>query len=506
MRFGRCLAACILRIFSAPEAPLWFNKVETNGTEFRRCSDRCRPGRLHGRDPRRAARLQDCLHRRLVQREGQTQPGRDLPERGLHPVQGLLESSENYERVAHKFAEHGITVEGAKVDVAAMLARKDKIVDTFTGGIALLFKKNKVASMYGHGSFIAGGDVYRIQVKDGNHADEIVAQHVIIATGSVARALPDVPFDNEHVLDNAGALSLSQIPKRLGVVGAGVIGLEMGSVWRRLGSDVTILEALPAFLPAADEQVAKEAFRVFNGPLDLKIYTGVKITSVKTTKSKGVSVTYTDRDGNTRMAEFDKLIVAIGRVPNTAGLNGEAVGLALDARGYVEVDDSNHTNLPNVYAIGDVVRGPDACAQVLGGGRGGGRDHRRRSEPRQPRHHPLGDLHLAGDRLGRQDRAAAQSRQHTLSHRAVSFHRQRTGARAGRNRRVREDAGARRDRSHPRSAHHRSLCLGADCRSGGGDGVRRQREDIARIVHAHPTLSEAMHEAALGVHKRSLNI
>ncbi len=197
---------------------------------------------------------------------------------GCIPSKALLESSENYERVMHKFAEHGITCEGVEVRRGPMLARKDKIVDTFTGGIALLFKKNKVASLHGHGSFVAGGEVYRIRVKDGERRrrDRSAARDHRHRLGGAA--LPGAPFDNERVLDNVGALALSQMPKRLGVVGAGVIGLEMGSVWRRLGSDVTILEALPSFLPAVDEQVAKEAFRVFNGTLDLKIYTGVKIS------------------------------------------------------------------------------------------------------------------------------------------------------------------------------------------------------------------------------------
>src|SRR4029079_6226493 len=166
------------------------------------------------------------------------------------------------------------------------------------------------------------------------------AKHVIIATGSAARQLPGVPVVNDRIVDNVGALAFREVPKRLGVVGAGVIGLEMGSVWKRLGSDVNILEALPSFLPAADEQVAKEAFRVFNATLDLKIYNGVKITSVKTT-SKGVTVTYTDKDGSTQIAEYDKLVVAIGRVPNSGGLGAETIGLKLDERGYIDVDDHN---------------------------------------------------------------------------------------------------------------------------------------------------------------------
>ncbi|MBM3395627.1 MAG: dihydrolipoyl dehydrogenase, partial [Betaproteobacteria bacterium] len=276
---------------------------------------------------------------------------------GCIPSKALLESSENYERAVHKFGDHGITVENISVDIPKMLARKDKIVDTFTSGIAMLFKKNKVAAMHGCGKFLSGGESYRIEVKNGSDVQVISAKHVIIATGSVARHLPDVPVDNEFICDNAGALNFKSVPKKLGVIGAGVLGLEMGSVWKRLGAEVMILEALPTFLGAADEQVAKEAFRIFNGTQDLKIYTGVKINEIKRGKS-GVTVNYLDREGKTQNAVFDRLIVAIGRAPNTAGLGADSVGLKIDAKGYVEVDADNRTNLPKVWAIGDVVRGP----------------------------------------------------------------------------------------------------------------------------------------------------
>jgi dihydrolipoamide dehydrogenase len=424
---------------------------------------------------------------------------------GCIPSKALLESSENYERVVHKFGEHGITIDGAKLDVAAMLARKDKIVDASTAGIALLFRKNKVASLHGHGSFLSGGDAYRIQVKDGERVDEIEAQHVIIATGSVARALPDVPFDNQHILDNAGALALAQIPKRLGVVGAGVIGLEMGSVWRRLGSDVTILEALPAFLPAADEQVAKEAFRVFNGALDLKIYTGVKITSVKTSK-KGVSVTYTDREGSTQMADFDKLIVAIGRIPNTAGLNGGALGLKLDARGYIEVDEQNHTNLQNVYAIGDVVRGPMlahksseegvAAAETIAG------------EVSHVNLDTIPWVIYTSPEIAWVGKTEQQLKAENVPYRAGQF----PFLASGRARALGEVAGFAKMLAHAETDRILGVhVIGPYASELIAEAVVAMEfgassEDIARIVHAHPTLSEAMHEAALGVHKRSLNI
>jgi dihydrolipoamide dehydrogenase len=424
---------------------------------------------------------------------------------GCIPSKALLESSENYERAVDKFGEHGIRAEGVTMDVAAMLARKDKIVDTFTGGIALLFRKNKVASMHGHGSFVSAGGTYRIRVRDGDRVDEIEAKHVIIATGSVARALPDVPFDGERVLDNIGALSISEVPKRLGVVGAGVIGLEMGSVWRRLGAEVTILEALPSFLPAVDEQVAKEAYRVFNGPLDLKIYTGVKITSVKPGK-KSVALTYVDRDGNTRNAEFDQLIVAIGRVPNTAGLNGEAIGLKIDARCYVEVDERNRTNLPNVYAIGDVVRGPMlahksseegvAAAETIAG------------EASHVNLDTIPWVIYTSPEIAWVGKTEQQLKADGVPYRAGQF----PFIASGRARALGETAGfvkmlahADTDRIlgvHAIGPYASELIAEAVVAMEFGASA----EDIARIVHAHPTLSEALHEAALGVHKRTLNI
>ncbi|MEO7464988.1 MAG: dihydrolipoyl dehydrogenase, partial [Nitrosospira sp.] len=281
---------------------------------------------------------------------------------GCIPSKALLESSENYERAAHKFSAHGIKIEGLSVDVSLMMSRKDKIVAGFTSGVAMLLKKNKVTSMHGRGTLLKsikyddGNTLWQIEVKNGDKADTIEAKHIIIATGSVPRRLPFAPVDNERILDNAGALALTETPKRLGVIGAGVIGLEMGSVWRRLGSEVTILEALPGFLTAADEQVAKEAKKIFTREMGLVIQTGIKISGIQT--GEAITVEYADVEGKAQQLEVDKLIVAVGRVPNTTGLGAENVGLKMDHRGYIEVDNSCRTNLPDVYAVGDVVRGP----------------------------------------------------------------------------------------------------------------------------------------------------
>jgi dihydrolipoamide dehydrogenase len=423
---------------------------------------------------------------------------------GCIPSKALLESSENYERALHKFGEHGITVKDVAVDVATMLARKDKIVDTFTGGIGLLFRKNKVTSMHGRGRFVAGGSAYQIEVRDGDAAEVIEAKHVIIATGSVPRQLPFSPVDNDRIVDNTGALSLPQVPKRLGVIGAGVIGLEMGSVWKRLGSQVTILEALPNFLQVADEQVAKEALRVFTKVIGLDIRLGVKIEAVKTSK-KGVSVEYADPVGEQK-AEFDVLVVAVGRAPQSAGLGAETVGLKLDSRGFIEVDDHCRTNLVQVYAIGDVVRGPMlahksseegvAVAEMIAG---------------QSGHVNLETVPwviYTAPEIAWVGKTERELKAKGVEYRAGQF----PFIVNGRARAIGETAGfvkvladARTDRIvgvHMIGPYASELIAEAVVAMEFGAAS----EDIARIVHAHPTLSEALHEAALAVDKRTINL
>src|SRR5262249_13329573 len=287
--------------------------------------------------------------------EGKPALGGTCTNVGCIPSKALLQSSENFEHAGHAFAEHGIEIKDIALDLKRMLARKDKVVRQNNDGILYLFKKNKIRFFHGVGSFSGGGaGAWQIKVSGPEEA-ALIAKNVIIATGSKPRALPGTPFDNKLVLDNDGALAIPSVPKRLGVVGAGVIGLEMGSVWRRLGSEVTILEVLPVFLGAADEAVAAEAWKQFTRQ-GLKIELGVNITRVAA--GKEVTVDYTDAGGKQQSARFDKLIVSIGRVPHTAGLGADAVGLKLDDRGFVMVDGDCKTNLPDVWAIGDVVRGP----------------------------------------------------------------------------------------------------------------------------------------------------
>jgi dihydrolipoamide dehydrogenase len=422
---------------------------------------------------------------------------------GCIPSKALLQSSENYEHVGHAFAEHGIDVQGIAIDVARMLARKDKVVRQNNDGIVYLFKKNKIAFFHGTGSFAGGGDgAWQIKVA-GTGAVELVAKRVIVATGSKPRALPGTPFDNKLILDNDGALAIPAVPKRLGVVGAGVIGLEMGSVWRRLGAEVTMLEALPVFLGAADEQVAKEAWKQF-AKQGMAIRLGVTISRVAC--ADDVTVDYTDADGKAQSAGFDKLIVSIGRVPHTAGLDAAAVGLKLDERGFISVDADCRTNLPGVWAIGDVVRGPMlahksedegvAVAERIAGQHG------------HVDFNTVPWVIYTSPEIAWVGQTEQQLKAAGIAYRAGSFPFAANGrARAMGDTRgfVKFLADANTDRILGMHA------IGPMVSELIAEGVVAMEfgaasEDIARICHAHPSLSEAVKEAALAVDKRTLNL
>jgi len=436
--------------------------------------------------------------------KGGPAPGGTCTNVGCIPSKALLQSSEHFEHAGHHFADHGIGLSNLSIDVAKMLGRKNTVVKQNNDGILYLFKKNKVTFFHGRGAFAkAGGEGgYQIDV-DGAKPETLTAKHVIIATGSNARALPGAAFDEETILSNDGALRIGAVPKTLGVIGSGVIGLEMGSVWRRLGADVTVLEALPTFLGAVDEQIAKEAHKALTKQ-GLKIQLGVKITEVKSGKA-GVTLAYTDAAGKAQTLACEKLIVSIGRVPNTTGLNAEAVGLKLDERGFVGVDGDCRTNLPNVWAVGDVVRGPmlahkaeeegSAVAERIAG------------------EHPHVDFNTVPWVIYTSPEIAwvGQSEQA-----------------------LKAEGRAVRVGTFPFMANGRARALGdttglvkmiADAKTDEILGVhivgpyaseliaesvvamefKASSEDIARICHAHPSLSEATKEAALAVDKRTLN-
>lgn len=287
--------------------------------------------------------------------KGKTSFGGTCLNVGCIPSKALLDSSHKYEEAKHGFDVHGISTGEVAMDVPAMIARKDKVVTQLTGGIAGLFKANGVTALEGTGKLLAGKKVQVTDI-DGN-ISEIEADNVIIATGSAPIEIPPAPLNGDIVVDSTGALNLQSVPKRLGVIGAGVIGLELGSVWNRLGSEVVVLEALEDFLPAVDKQIAKDAAKTFKKQgMDIRL--GARVTGSEVDeKKKQVTVTYTDANGE-QSEIFDCLIVAVGRRPYTEGLFSADAGIELDERGFIFVDDTCATNAPGVYAIGDVVRGP----------------------------------------------------------------------------------------------------------------------------------------------------
>ena len=285
---------------------------------------------------------------------------------GCIPSKALLASSEHFESVQSHLGVHGISVQSASMDVSKMLARKDQVVSKMIKGIEYLFKKNKITWFKGHASFsgrVESGfavDVYENGPEDAEAKDHIHAGKVIIASGSKARHLPGIHIDQHYICDNEGALCFDSVPKRLGVIGSGVIGLELGSVWRRLGSEVSILEAMPEFLGAADQSVAKEAWKLFTRQ-GLSIQLGAKVNGVALVDEgdhKHVAIDYTDAKGESKSLSVDRLIVSVGRQPLTDGLGLDSIGLATDARGFIPVDSHCATSVEGIYAIGDVVRGP----------------------------------------------------------------------------------------------------------------------------------------------------
>jgi dihydrolipoamide dehydrogenase len=424
---------------------------------------------------------------------------------GCIPSKAMLESSENFERALHHFAEHGVRVGEVSLDLKQMLSRKDKIVDQLTGGVAYLFKKNKVTSFHGHGSFVGrteGG--FAVTVRQADKETTLQARHVVVATGSVPRPIPAAPVDNQRILDNEGALAMTEVPKRLGIIGAGVIGLEMGSVWKRLGSEVTLLEAMETFLPPVDEQVSREAFKCLTKDQGLTIHLGAKVTRVDR-KAKALKVHYTDARGEQTL-EVDKLIVAVGRAPQTEGLNLASVGVQVDARGFIEVDEHCRTATPGIWAVGDVVRGPMLAHKA-------------------------------------EEEGVAVAEQIAGQHSHVDFntipwviYTAPEIAWVGQTEQQLKAAGtAYRTGSFPFAANGRAKALGETrgfvkilaCKN--TDRIlgvhiigpfaseliteavvalefRASSEDIARIVHAHPALSEVFHEAALAVDGRTLNM
>jgi dihydrolipoamide dehydrogenase len=419
---------------------------------------------------------------------------------GCIPSKALLESTELYHRLQHEFALHGIKVSGAQLDVAQMQKRKSGIVRGMTQGIVALFKSAGVTGLQGHGRFLGGGKV-EFTAHDGTRR-VLTARHVVLASGSQPIELRSVPFTAPQIVDSWGALDLEAVPKRLGVIGAGVIGLELGSVWQRLGAEVVVLEALPDFLAFADQQLAKEALRQFKKQgLDIRL--GAKVSGAKVAGGV-VEVSYSDAKGEQRIS-VDRLVVAVGRRPYTKDLFAADTGVQLDERGFIKVDEHCRTGVENVWAIGDCVRGPMLA-------------HKGKEEGVM-----VADL-IAG-RYGEMNYKVIPSVIYTAPEIAwvglteeqvkASGREYKTGVfpflASGRARAMEQAAGfakliAARDDDEILGVHIVGPLAGELI----AEAVLAMEysassEDLQRTIHAHPTLSEAVHEAALSADKRSID-
>jgi len=434
-------------------------------------------------------------------KDGKASPGGTCLNIGCIPSKALLDSSKHYHHIGHEFADHGISVKNLAVDIARMIERKDGIVKKLTGGVAQLLKGNKVEFFHGKGQLLAGRRV-EVTPVDGSPAISLQADNVILASGSVPIAIPNVAFDGEFIVDNVGALNFTSVPRRLGVIGAGVIGLELGSVWSRLGSEVVLLEALEGFLPMADVTVSQHAAREF-AKQGLKLHFGTLVKGANVVR-KEVLVTLEDKQGESQLT-FDKLLVAVGRKPYTDGLLAVDSGVRLTDRGQIEVDSQSRTTASGVWAVGDCVRGPMlahkaseegiAVAELIAG---------------KPAH--IGFDTVPWVIYTEPEIAWVGRTEQELKKAGVNY----------------------RSGSFPFAANGRALASGsgvglvkmlADAESDEILGVHiigsnaseliaecvvamefhGSSEDLARIVHAHPTLSEAVHEAALHLDGRAIH-
>jgi dihydrolipoamide dehydrogenase len=419
---------------------------------------------------------------------------------GCIPSKALLDSSRQFWGLTHNLPAHGINVEGAKVDMATLIGRKDKIVKQFTGGVGMLFKSNKVTPFFGTGKLLKGNQVEVTGFDGGKQT--LSAANVIIATGSIPVELPFAKFDGKTIIDNAGALDIDKVPKRLGVIGAGVIGLELGSVWRRLGAEVTILEALPDFLGIADADIAKVAAREFKKQ-GLDIHLGAKVSKADVKKNT-VEVTYADKDGEHKLT-VDKLLVAVGRRAYTQGALGDGTGVKLDPRGRVEVDEHCWTGVEGVWAIGDCVRGPMLAhkgeeegvmvAELIAGKAG------------EVNYDVIPSVVYTEPEIAWAGKTEQQCKDAGIAYKVGNF----PFAANGRAVAMNEPAGlvkviANAETDRILGVH----MVGPVVSELIAEAVvamefKGSSEDLARIVHAHPTLSEVVHEAALSVDKRALN-
>ena len=419
---------------------------------------------------------------------------------GCIPSKALLESSELFHRAQHEFKKHGITTGDVGMDIAAMQKRRASIVRQLTGGIAGLLKANKIDGLVGHGKLLAGKKVEFTPVN--GDVETIDADNVILASGSIPIELPIAEYDGEKIVDSWDALEFSAVPKRMGVIGAGVIGLEIGSVWTRLGAQVTIIEAMDDFLSIADRDVARAAAKEFKKQgLDIRL--GAKVTGAKTGK-KGVSVTYEDKEG-TQSLEVDQLVVAVGRRPFTDSLLAEDSGIQLDDRGFIVVDDECRTRVKGVFAVGDCVRGPMLAhkgseegvmaADLIAG------------EISEVNYDVVPSVIYTAPEIAWVGKTEEQVKESGRAYKTGSF----PFAASGRAKAMEQTSGmvkviAAEDDDEILGVHIVGPMAGELI----AEAVLAMEfsastEDLQRTIHAHPSLAEAIHEAALAVDKRALN-
>jgi dihydrolipoamide dehydrogenase len=419
---------------------------------------------------------------------------------GCIPSKALLESSELFQRAKDEFSIHGIQIGALTLDLGAMQKRRASIVKTMTNGINALFKANGVVGIQGHGRLLPGNKVL-VKAADGTEKT-LEAKNVVLASGSIPVRLRSVPHDGKYIVDSWNALEFDAVPKRLGVIGAGVIGLELGSVWRRLGSEVVVLEALETFLPMVDQTIAKEAQRHFKKQ-GLEIKLGAKVSSAAVS-GEAVDVTYTDAQGEHSL-QVDKLIVAVGRRPFTEGLLADGAGVEVDERGFIKVDEQCRTSAPNVWAIGDVVRGPMLAHK--------GKEEGVMVADLIANHYGHVNYKVIPSVIYTQPEIAWVGQ--TEEQVKVSGRPYKTGtfpfAASGRARAMEAGAGmakivSAKDDDEVLGIH----VIGPMAGELISEAVLAMEysastEDIQRTIHAHPTLSEAIHEAALNVDKKAID-
>ena len=438
-----------------------------------------------------------------TQGEGKVRLGGTCLNVGCIPSKALLDSSYKYEQARHELAVHGISVGEVGIDVPAMIARKDKVVNQLSGGIGQLFKANGVTSVIGSGRLLPGK---RVEVEDGAGQKRVLeAGSVILATGSVPVEIPPAPLHEDRVVTSTGALEFRDVPKRLGVIGAGVIGLELGSVWGRLGAEVVVLEAMDKFLPMVDEEISQAAFRLYTKQQKLDVRLGCKVVGSQV-KGQQVAVSYQDAKGEAREEVFDRLIVAVGRRPATQGLIAEGTAVQLDARGFVLVNDHCETAEPGVYAIGDIVRGPMLAHKASE--EGVMAVERIAGKKTQLNYDCIPSVIYTHPEIAWVGKSEQELKAAGVPYKAGVF----PFAASGRALAANDAAGQVKLLAHAET----DRILGAHIFGPSAAELVQQvaiamefggsAEDLALMVFAHPTMSEAVHEAALALEGHAIHI